>query len=596
MNIQLIPNVINIQESRTFMVSVSQIPSSIPELDIFVRPEESVEENPNVLIDNPAGFEDASFTVRESFTGNSITVTVNNTERILSVIGNGSSNGESEETVTEGVEYINAWWSGANQSSGTFFWNPEIIYRGLGSSLTFTITPPKSLVQFWGPRDYVRVQVRVNPSSIESGGDNVVNFDFTSDDINSTGESVDFFLDSNYVQGYQSVPVTINFFERLFSEQNYTLIASIEQNIPITNIGEGGTGTSEFVIPNWVAESAIGTDNPSLLMFRHDLRNALYEAIDTKVRQVIYANVDQMFDFNPGDDLSNFHITMASNSERVERIDSYIKQLEFRVEQALNQLGESQIQSLYASIYSQLKDLDTNLSEMIDSTIAKTVENYEKSEQLVLDLEAKAKQETLVQYTHQITNFPMNKMSISLFSQRTKTLWDISQYVSVISNQLVLDLPPLTEITGYDTIDNFTSWYVYIAPKQYSINTHSVTGNKIHFNTGHPITDTIWATIYDVNGQSYKIVNELSGNYILDKSFDTNQTNNPISISYNYFDPQLIKLDMAWLHNYVPERIPVGSLYQPISGTETIIAEEPQVIDNTQVIRGRNRLESKEIF
>jgi hypothetical protein len=154
-------------------------------------------------------------------------------------------------------------------------------------------------------------------------------------------------------------------------------------------------------------------------MFRHDLRNTVYNAIDTKVRDVIYSQISRLFYFKDGDDLSGFHISMASNSERVERIDSYIKQLEFKTEKILNLLGEPQIQAIYASIYSQLQELDSNLSELIANTLTKTVENYERSEQLIADLEAKAKQETLVQYSTTLSNYPLNRMIFRLYSQHS---------------------------------------------------------------------------------------------------------------------------------------------------------------------------------
>ena len=190
-------------------------------------------------------------------------------------------------------------------------------------------------------------------------------------------------------------------------------------------------------------------------MFRHDLRNTIYNAIDTKVRDVVYSQISNMFDFNPSDDLSQFHITMASNSERVERIDSYIKNIEYNTERILNLLGEPQIQAIYASIYSKLQELDNNLGDMIDNTLAKTVENYERSEMLVAELEAKAKEETLIQYSTMLTSYPKDRIVFRLHSQHSNQSWDISSYVTIKEGQMVLTLPSIENLTGADSIDQF---------------------------------------------------------------------------------------------------------------------------------------------
>ena len=368
--------------------------------------------------------------------------------------------------------------------------------------------------------------------------------------------------------------------------------------------GSAGGDQSEsglpYVVPNWIAESAIDENNTSFLMFRHDLRNTIYNAIDTKVRDVVYSQISNMFDFNPSDDLSQFHITMASNSERVERIDSYIKNIEYNTERILNLLGEPQIQAIYASIYSKLQELDNNLGDMIDNTLAKTVENYERSEMLVAELEAKAKEETLIQYSTMLTSYPKDRIVFRLHSQHSNQSWDISSYVTIKEGQMVLTLPSIENLTGADSIDQFAPWYIQVWPKSESISVYSVIGKNLVFSTNKDLTDILWSTVYDINGQSYKIINykdaESGRVFILDKSFGNNALGQPIVIQYNYFDPQIIKLNVAWLHNYIPKGIPVGSLYQPVQDNPVVIPPTQPAQNLSNVVRGNTRKEIKEIF
>jgi hypothetical protein len=351
---------------------------------------------------------------------------------------------------------------------------------------------------------------------------------------------------------------------------------------------------------NWIAESALTAENPSFLQFRHDMRDAIYEAIDQQVREEVGKEVSRYLRFNTEDDLANFDLLLAPNTERTNRIDSYIKQIEYNTESAINALGESEVKAVYSSLYAKLKEWDSNLGNLIDNTLAKTVENYEKSEELLATLENKAKEETLVQYSITISEFPIERMEIWLYSQYNESYWNINQYASIRNQQLFIELPPIFEITGIETIDKFVPWYIHIWPKRESIENYQTSDNKrFIFDTNKDITDVLWSTIYDINGLSYKIVNYINTVegyvWILDKNIDSNAIGNPLTIYYNYFDPQVIKMDISWLHNYIPKDIPLGSLYEPI--TEPVVEEiiETNITQET-VIPSKQKEYNKEIF
>jgi len=354
------------------------------------------------------------------------------------------------------------------------------------------------------------------------------------------------------------------------------------------------------IVPNWVAENSLTSENPSFLQFRHDLRNAIYEAIDQKVRDTILDEVSRYTRFSDGDPLENFNIYVANNTELLNRIDNYIKQLEYGVEGAMNALGEEEIQSVYTSLYARLKEWEANLGQLITETLQKTVENYQRSEELVNLLEQRAKSETLIQYSTTISQYPIEKIEFWLNSQYGEQYWDISRYATIKNDQLMIELPKISEITGIQTIDKFVPWYIYIWPKREIILQYEVLENRrIIFETDKDLTDVLWSTIYDTNNQSYKIVNyedvENQRVWILDKNIDSNAIGNPLTIYYNYFDPQAIKVDISWLHNYIPKEIPIGSLYQPSSEEIPEEIEETQV--ETEVIsRSAQKEYNKEIF
>jgi hypothetical protein len=355
-----------------------------------------------------------------------------------------------------------------------------------------------------------------------------------------------------------------------------------------------------IIISNWLAETALTAENPSFLQFKSDLRTSLYEAIDQKVREEVSSASWRYIRFSENDPLGNFNLLLANNTERTNRIDSSIKQIEYNTESAINALGEPEVKAVYSSLYGRLKEFDYNLGNLIDNTLTKTVENYERSEQLLATLENKAKEETLVQYSTTISQFPIEKMEIWLYSQYNESYWNIDQYVSIRNEQLFIDLPPIDEITNIQTIDKFVPWYIHIWPKRETIQSYQTFGDKrFIFYTNKDITDILWSTLYDVNGLSYKIINYIStsaGNeWILDKNIDSNAIGSPLTIYYNYFDPQVIKMDISWLHNYIPKDIPVGSLYQPI--TEQVVEDLIETnISQETVIPSKMKDYNKEIF
>jgi len=145
----------------------------------------------------------------------------------------------------------------------------------------------------------------------------------------------------------------------------------------------------------------------------------LYAVIDQSVRSVVADQMSKYFRLYNENDENSFKTLLFTNNERVERIDDYIKQLEYKVEQALNVIGDDQIQSLYKSIYATLQDYDSKLKDFITNTLERSVQNYELSEQLLAQLDAKAKEESLVQYNYTIKSIDISRVQITLHTQRT---------------------------------------------------------------------------------------------------------------------------------------------------------------------------------
>jgi len=90
------------------------------------------------------------------------------------------------------------------------------------------------------------------------------------------------------------------------------------------------------------------------------------------------------------------------------------------MESIFNFLGESQVQALYAGIYSHLERLRNNLRSHIDTTVQATQDNLLRLEELVNILQQKVNHEILMNYEISLPSIPLNQIKAYLYKTNSK--------------------------------------------------------------------------------------------------------------------------------------------------------------------------------
>jgi len=97
-----------------------------------------------------------------------------------------------------------------------------------------------------------------------------------------------------------------------------------------------------------------------------------------------------------------------------------VSEILYNVESIFNFFGEKQVQTLYASIYSNLERLRNNLNNLINTTVQTTEDNLHRLEDLLVLLQQKVDHETLMNYEISLPSVPLNQIKAYLYKTNSK--------------------------------------------------------------------------------------------------------------------------------------------------------------------------------
>jgi len=353
-------------------------------------------------------------------------------------------------------------------------------------------------------------------------------------------------------------------------------------------------------IPNfWQNEYTLTSDRTNIFEFRKDMRNALQDVLDSTIRQAVIENWEQLYQ-EEGVDIDNWEPLALQNSERTRYVNAWVTGLLYNMESIFNFLGESQVQALYAGIYSHLERLRNNLRSHIDTTVQATQDNLLRLEELVNILQQKVNHEILMNYEISLPSIPLNQIKAYLYKTNSKLYWDIKQSIRNLNGQLIIDFENLANIVNQNSqsSDYFQPWFIRIIPNYSIISTYIVSNDNILSAViQESDVNILGSTIFDANGKVYKIVNKDGDNrWILTEPISQDVRDQPLTIVFNYFEPQTIGLKFAWKHNYIPKAIPLGIELPKYDKTKPeIIAPPVQPLPET-VEPGQIPETNREIF
>ena len=332
--------------------------------------------------------------------------------------------------------------------------------------------------------------------------------------------------------------------------------------------------------------------------FRKDMRNALFEVLDSSVRKWVIQYWDQ-FARLKGQLVENWSPAAFQSSERVRLIDTWATEILYNIESIFNFFGEAQVQSLYAGIYSHLQRFRSELGNLVDETVNTSIDNLNEIQELLLRLQRKVDEETILSYEMSLPTVPLNQIKVFLVKGDSDRYWDVTDKLFEIDGQLMIDLDQLKQtIESSNKSNYFKQWYLKIVPTGAEILDYQSTNQKtLSANIEESDINILGASLIDNNSKVYKIVNKSSnGEWILSESIDENEIDKPLTIIYNYFEPQILELKFSWWHNYIPEDIPFGIELPELDVIEEEIIEEEVIEEQETVEKGESPNINKEIF
>lgn len=468
-------------------------------------------------------------------------------------------------SVTAGFKYINdsvrrnEYWSAVTASN-----SDGLPYRTFGFSLdpsgaVLSSSPPSRLITFSHQLDNFGNPIE---SNLIKTFFIYLNHDYIKNSITSYSD-INTYL--KITAGGPESPIT--------AEANYFLETLIQ-----------GNGVKPFWENDYPL--AASSDRTHIFQFRKDMRNALLDAIDGKVREVFLQHWNEMLSFQDPTGWSqiNWDPAAFSSSERTRLIDAMVVDLQFQMERIYNLFGEDYIQSLYTDVYSSIEQVRNNLNQWINETVTASLQNLQQSEILLNTLQRKVNETTLMSHTISLNNVPLNQINAFLYRTNSTNYWDVTNNLYSLNNQLILDFGQLKNIVGDNKKNYFQSWYIKVVPTSIEISRYTSTQDRIIItDINESDVNILGGTFIDKNGKSYKVVNKISlsdGVYgwLLSESIDRNAIDSNLIFVFNYFEPQLIELNFGWQHNYIPKILPLG-----ITLPETRVIEEPEIVEEVIV-------------
>lgn len=357
--------------------------------------------------------------------------------------------------------------------------------------------------------------------------------------------------------------------------------------IPIIYVGASGENGSGRVFSFWENQFPITGDPSSfnsLFRFRKDTRDWLLDVISSKVREVWQQNLNsatlQFYNNNPSDEqiTNSWNPSLFSNSERTRLIDGMIVDVMYNTERMLNIMGDNYVQSLYSQMYTKLQNVRTYLNDLVTNTVSACYVNLQRSQELVNILQQKVNEENIHEHTVFVNNLNVvPNIDIKLFRTNSAVSYNLSSHISMLDDELVINFSSLSSITNLFNKSNFFQpWYIKISPKpleNISISSHGNSLISFDNNIALSDEDILGGNLLDSSNNSYKIINKINNElWLLDKSPTSQQITKFIP---NYFEQQLIQLNFAWQHNYIPKLIPTNISLPPLLEPYNPIIQEP---------------------
>ncbi len=477
---------------------------------------------------------------------------------------------------------------------------PENPISRENNQINITITPPQWDQYWWAyerpSNDYSRnvLSVYMSPLNILQ---NPVVYEASLDSIKNNREPINLVYNINeeILENWPFINGSFNFNIR---PVNWS--TTIDSTSRLFNFE---TTISDYVIDFWETEYTLTADRTNVFEFRKDIRNALQDVLDSTIRQEVIANWERIYD-NEGLSALDWEPLGLQNSERARLINAWVTELLYNVESIFNFFGESQVQALYASIYSHLERLRNNLKNFIDTTVQTTEDNLLRLEELVNVLQQKVDHETLMNYEISLPSVPLNQIKAFLYKTNSRLSWNITENIRNLNGQLIIDFGNLAETVGH-SFDNpspfngyFQSWFIRIMPNYSAISTYIASNDNILSAViQESDVNILGSTIFDANGKVYKIVNKDGDNrWILTEPINQDVRDQPLTIMFNYFEPQTLELKFAWKHNYIPKAIPLGIALPNYDITQEEIIVTPPPVPPETVERGQIPETNREIF
>lgn len=428
------------------------------------------------------------------------------------------------------------------------------------------------------------------------------------DDIEQLGDlNIPIFIDPEILQqksGEISIKISL-LWQNSDSENEYDTLCNFWKHVKIGNAVDGYWGTNapageNINPPTWwdSTYTASADDRTNDYQFRKDMRTALFDVLDSSVRKWVIQYWDQFARLN-GELVQDWSPAAFQSSERVRLIDTWATEILYNIESIFNFFGETQVQALYAGIYSHIQRLKNELGSLVDETVSTSINNLNQIQEILELLQRKVDEQTILTYEMGLPTVPLNQIKVYLTKSDSDIFWDVTDKLFELDNQLIIDFDQLKEIIGSENKKNyFNQWYLRILPTGSQIENYYATNQKtLSANIEESDVNILGASLIDNNGKVYKIINKkMDGSWLLTESIDENEIDKPLTIIYNYFEPQILELKFSWWHNYVPKDIPLG-----IDLPELDVFEEEEVIE--EVIEEQERVEqgikpniNKEIF
>ena len=382
------------------------------------------------------------------------------------------------------------------------------------------------------------------------------------------------------------------------------VISNFWRKVKIGNAVDGYWGTAapagENIQPPtwWDSTYAVTGDRTNDYQFRKDMRNALFEVLDSSVRKWVIQYWDQFARLR-GELVEDWSPAAFQSSERVRLIDTWATEILYNIESIFNFFGEPQVQSLYSGIYSHLQRFRNELGDLVNNTVSASVDNLNQIQELLITLQRKVDEETILSYEMSLPTVPLNQIKVFLIKGDSDRYWNVTDKLFEIDGQLMIDFDQLKQIINSSNKKNyFKQWYLKIVPTGAEISDYSSTNQKtLSANIQESDINILGASLIDDNSKVYKIVNKNSdGTWILSESIDEDVTDKPLTIIYNYFEPQILELKFSWWHNYIPEDIPIGIELPELDVIEEEVIEEEVIEEQETVERGESPNINKEIF